>query len=315
MSEKEEIRTTIHIEKLVRELINAAVPAAGRRNMHFRYHLGNVSAPEIEADGAALKAALTELLRNAVRFTPDGGDVILVVSELLHRESSVTLEFVVQDDGIGMSRERAQEILSAPARPWEEKDDLSGFDLVHSYAESHGATIRIESGEHMGTIVRLTETFPYNNTGTSSQIMKKMRDYYHFDGKRALLVEDHPLNLEIAKNLLERVGIEVDTAVNGQEAVELFRLNRGAYDVILMDIRMPVMDGILATREIRSLESEESSVPIIALTASAYEGDALRSRAAGMNEALLKPIDPLKMYRILNRYMFPGHTQPEKESP
>lgn len=309
MGDKEEKRTTIHIEETVRELIHAAEQTEGRRNMHFRYRLGNVTVPEIEADAEALKDALTQLLDNAVRFTPDGGDVILMVSELMRRESSVTLEFVVQDDGIGMTGEKLEEVLTARVQPWEERATLSGLDLVRSYTAAHGGAVRIESGENMGTVVRITETFPFKNAASASPIREKIRDYYHFDGKRVLLVEDHPLNLEIAKNLLERVGIEVDTAVNGQEAVELFRQNSTSYDVVLMDIRMPVMDGILATREIRELEEAEGAVPIIALTASAYEGDASRSRAAGMNEALLKPIDPMKMYRLLSKYIYPGHAQ------
>lgn len=294
-----------HIRELVHELIEEITPEIEKKNLHFRYLLQNISCPEFETDHDGLKRTLCELLKNAVRFTPDGGDVIMTASELMHGETDMTLEFVIQDNGIGMSAEKQEAVMNAQVPETDHAEDLSGLDYARFFAARHDGTILLESGENQGTVVRLILTFPVKESEAVVPIQKFSRDIYHFDGKKVLLVEDHPLNREIAQGMLEKAGVLVETAANGAEAVDKFREHGEDYDLVLMDIRMPVMDGISATREIRGLENTGMKIPIIALTASAYEGDSRKSRDAGMNEAILKPIDPGKMYRVLSKYLYP----------
>lgn len=130
---------------------------------------------------------------------------------------------------------------------------------------------------------------------------KPVQRAYDFKGRRILLAEDHPLNIEIAVKLLQRVGFQVDTAVNGLKALELFRESEpGYYDAVLMDIRMPLMDGLSATTAIRNLNRADAALtPIIAMTANAFEDDVEKSMAAGMNAHLTKPIEPEMLYRVL----------------
>jgi CheY-like chemotaxis protein len=135
------------------------------------------------------------------------------------------------------------------------------------------------------------------------QILTSTGDY-HFEGKKILLVEDHPLNYRIAENLLTKVGCTVFGAANGQEALDTFLKNPSAFDLILMDIRMPVMDGFTAVQKIRtSGGTGAGQIPIIAMTANAFEEDINKSKAAGMNSHLAKPIDPQKLYETLSEYL------------
>ena len=129
---------------------------------------------------------------------------------------------------------------------------------------------------------------------------------YDFTGKRVLLVEDNPLNTEVAKMLLENRGFTVDTAENGLRALEAFsKSGKGYYDAILMDIRMPLMDGLTATISIRHLSNEDAAtIPIIAMTANAFDDDIEKSKAAGMNMHLAKPIDPERLYQTLHDFIF-----------
>lgn len=129
---------------------------------------------------------------------------------------------------------------------------------------------------------------------------------YDFSGKRVLLAEDHPMNAEIAEFMLKDKGMEVDWAENGVRAVELFTLSEpGYYDAILMDIRMPIMDGLQATLSIRNLNKKDAKkIPIIAMTADAFSDDMEKTKRAGMNAHLTKPIDPDALYSTLNNFIF-----------
>ena len=144
--------------------------------------------------------------------------------------------------------------------------------------------------------------------GKNDEIAVPMPKEYDFTGKRLLLAEDHPLNVEVAKHLLERIGFKVEVAENGVRAVEMFTVSpEGYYDAVLMDIRMPVMDGIEATEAIRGLErSDAGTVPILAMSADAFDETLERGRKAGMNDFITKPINPDSMAGIMKKYMKPA---------
>ena len=164
--------------------------------------------------------------------------------------------------------------------------------------------ILVESKRGEGTVFSITvsvRTKPYKKVNSKERNIKQSE--YDFLGKRALVVEDSQVNIEIAKNLLKHKNFEVEVALNGEEAVDTFKKQEeGYFDVILMDIRMPVMDGLEATRQIRKLTKRKDgqTIPIIAMTANAFEEDVKKSLEAGMNGHLSKPIDIKQMYEQLN---------------
>ncbi len=291
---------SVNLWALVENAVEEIKPEVLKKRLHFRYRMEHVTAVCVEADGTLLHNMLLELLKNAVMFTYECGDVILSVTELMREKDSITLEFYVQDDGIGMTEEEKNRVFD---REPEEYEGAGGLEYVLRQARLLGARVSCESAKDYGTIVRIIVTLPCRSEG-NTRVRDESRDICNFEGKNILLVEDHLLNLDIAKRFLEKVGIGVETALNGREAVEMYKKNGAHYDLILMDIRMPVMDGIAACGEIRALEGAERSIPIIALTASAYEGDTARSREAGMNDTILKPIDPKKLYGVLRQYLF-----------
>lgn len=299
----------VDIRELIQSLVDSMSPLMKENYLHFRYKLEKIIAPTIMADREALTTVFRELLVNAMQFTPDGGDVIFNVSEIHRSEHTVMLEIYVQDNGIGMTADYNKRLFKPHATCGidpEMEGEGYGLAIVRELITMMHGTITCESGQGMGTIMLVLVEFPMADTeGTSRSVPNLQRDYYNFTGKTVLLVEDHPLNLEIAKQMLESVGCTILTAGNGQEAVEAFEKDGDRCDIILMDIRMPVMDGIEATRKIRSMDHPKAeNIPIIALTASAYEGDIHRSSLAGMNGSVLKPINPQKLFGVMSDYLF-----------
>lgn len=303
-------RSVVDLKAMIFHIIERTVPLMKDEYLHFRYTAENVYTTKVLTDEDAMNLVLTELIKNARTFTPDGGDVILGLSELRHDRKDATFEILVQDNGIGMPEDFMQHLYEPHAHHGIDKNlEGSGLGLaiVKKIMDLIGGNIYCESAPGMGTIFRLI--FTLEKAGEEQYDQKSVpdlrRDFYNFKNKNILLVEDHPLNLEITRDLLTDTGCNVLEARNGKEAVVQFLKNRDSLDLILMDIRMPVMDGIEATKTIRNMNFEKAGkIPIIALTASAYEGDIHRSSLAGMNESVLKPINPTKLYEVMSRFLF-----------
>ncbi|MCI2058778.1 MAG: ATP-binding protein [Oscillibacter sp.] len=250
------------------------------------------------------------LLTNAVKFTPEGGRVELRM--IAHAEANGILpcDFLVRDTGIGMSREFQKRMYE----PFEQEQGESaqmegtglGLTIVKNLVELMGGTIRVKSEPDAGTefTVRLDLPTAAKGERPSRPGSPKRSGRGRLEGMHVLLVEDHPLNTEIAVKLLEKRGVRVSCAVNGREGVDRFAASpAGTYQAILMDVRMPVMNGLEATRAIRALPREDAlRVPILAMTANAFEEDVRATRAAGMNEHLSKPVEPEKLYAALERW-------------
>ncbi|MEE3420119.1 MAG: response regulator [Lachnospiraceae bacterium] len=299
----------VDIRELIRGLVDSMAPLMKENYLHFRYKLEKIIAPTIMADKGVLTTIFRELLVNAMQFTPDGGDVIFNVSEIHRSDRTVMLEIYVQDNGIGMTPDYNKKLFKPHATCGidpEMEGEGYGLAIVKELITMMHGTITCESGQGMGTIMLVLLEFPVaDQDGSARTVPTLQRDYYNFTGKTVLLVEDHPLNLDIARQMLESVGCTIVTAGNGLEAVEQFEKQGDKCDIILMDIRMPVMDGIEATRKIRSMDHPKAeTIPIIALTASAYEGDIHRSSMAGMNGSVLKPINPQKLFGVMSEYLF-----------
>ena len=249
------------------------------------------------------------LVANAIKFTPKGGHVWVTIERLETTESHILNRYQIKDTGIGMS----QEFLSHIYEPFsqEGRADMRrengtglGMTIVRKLVLLMGGKLEVESKLGEGTTFTLTIRFDrYHGKIDTSNEMKK--EDVPLGGKRILLCEDHPLNREIAEKLLKKVGILVDTAEDGQAGADKFSASDiGYYDLILMDIRMPVLNGYEATRKIRSMDRMDAlDIPIIALTADAFASDVRECMEAGMTAHLSKPIEIDKMYRIIGKYI------------
>ena len=260
----------------------------------------------IRTDRLKLQKVVLNLLSNAIKYTHAGGIVKITFSTYEKAVNGCNHFIAVEDNGIGMSKEflsRAFEPFSQENRP-EAVNAVGtglGLTIVKRIVDMMGGNITVESEEGKGTkfVVNLPiEIVPESGTLQETAARK---DYSMLVGKHILLCEDNYLNIEIATILLHEKGIVLTVAKNGAEGVEIFRSSRqGSFDAILMDIRMPMMDGYEATAKIRSLPREDAEkIPIIAMTADAFEEDMQRAKELGMNAYLTKPVDPEQVYATL----------------
>lgn len=223
-------------------------------------------------------------------------------------------KFEVIDNGVGMSEQFVRNSLFKPFS--QERNELTslytgtglGLAIVKSLVELMGGEIKVNSKVGEGTTFTVFLSFEQVQEKDAEQVQMKERvelEADFFKGREVLLVEDHPLNTQIETKLLENKGCHVTHAANGAEAIWMFGQSElGHYDVILMDIRMPIMDGLEATREIRALNRKDAgTVPIIAMTANAYEDDRQKSKAAGTNAHVAKPIEPALLFEEMARYI------------
>lgn len=264
-------------------------------------------------DADKLGKALLNILENAVKYTPQEGRVDFIVERLHDANEEATIRFEVRDNGIGIE----ESFLPYIYDPFEQEEEHGttlnggtglGLSIVRNIIEFMGGKIDAYSEKGKGSTFVITVTLQkVADYETSLRKQSKLENLdYDFSGKRALLVEDNEVNIEITRNILTHKNLEVEVAVNGQEGVNAFLSHEpGYYDVILMDIRMPVMDGLTATQQIRSAERADGRrIPIIAMTANVFEEDVRKSFEAGMDAHLSKPVDIKQMYFVLDSMIF-----------
>lgn len=257
-----------------------------------------------------LRRILLNLISNAQKYNKQGGRIDLSVTELSSTDTQAEFLFRVSDTGIGMSQEFVQKQLYQPFM--QESDNVRtvyqgtglGMAIVHNLVEMMNGTIEVKSTLGAGTTFTIHLTFDLDPEPVSAADTPKEEPLADISGMRVLVVEDNELNLEIAQSMLEDAGVQITTAANGALAVESFSQSAsGTFDAILMDIMMPVMDGIEATRAIRQLPRKDAkTVPVIAMTANAFKEDRKKVFDAGMNEYLTKPIDIAQLHRVLAKY-------------
>ena len=276
------------------------------RKKNLQYHaVLDVRHHYVVCDQTKLQEIMLNIISNAIKYTPEGHSIYVEVHEAVSENpSKIRYIFSCEDTGIGMSEEYLPHIYEEFSREHSTTENKVpgtglGLPIIKSMIELMGGSIQVESRQGIGTkftidlsfdIALKEEVYGSEDTIESSAI-------HTIKGKRILLVEDNELNAEIAKTVLEDVGALIIRAENGQQALELFKEKpAGTFDVILMDLMMPVMDGYTATRKIRELErSDAKTVPIIAMTANAFQEDAEKCIAVGMNAHLAKPLDIEKM--------------------
>ena len=259
-----------------------------------------------------VRQVLQNLLGNAVKYNKVGGEIFLTSREIALTEDTVTFEFTVRDTGKGMSEAFQQRAFEPFAQ--EEASARSsyvgtglGLAIVKELVEKMGGEITLQSEKNVGS------TFTVRLTFKQDKDAQRADDDAHggavsIRGTKVLLVEDNDLNMEIAEFMLQNEGVVVTKAADGRQAVDAFAASKpGDIDVILMDVMMPVMDGLEAARRIRSLNRPDAkTIPIFAMTANAFADDAERSRQAGMNEHLTKPLDAQVLLKTIGKYRKQG---------
>ena len=280
------------------------------RKKNLQYHaVLDVRHHYVVCDQTKLQEIMLNIISNAIKYTPEGHSIYVEVHEAVSENpSKIRYIFSCEDTGIGMSEEYLPHIYEEFSREHSTTENKVpgtglGLPIIKSMIELMGGSIQVESRQGIGTkftidlsfdIALKEEVYGSEDTIESSAI-------HTIKGKRILLVEDNELNAEIAKTVLEDIGALITRAENGQQALELFKEKPAeTFDVILMDLMMPVMDGYTATRKIRELErSDAKTVPIIAMTANAFQEDAEKCIAVGMNAHLAKPLDIEKMKKTI----------------
>ena len=256
-------------------------------------------------DALKLKQVLVNILSNAVKFTPRDGSVEFVTEALGVNDDWATLRFAIRDTGIGIDREFLPRLFNAFEQ--ESAGNTTryggtglGLAISKNIIDLMGGSIRVESEKGAGSTFTVSVTLPV--ASLAEDIGTDNGEEMDFSGMKALLAEDNEINREIAMAILEDKGFAVTPVTDGEEAVAKFREGGpGAYDVILMDIRMPFMDGFEATETIRAMAGhpDAKNVPIVAMTANAFEEDIQHARDIGMDEYLTKPVEPDTVYKVL----------------
>ena len=267
-----------------------------------------INHPKVFADEVHLRRIFINILGNAVKFTRDGGGITFRCKETECTDEQITCRFEIKDTGIGMSKKYLGQIFEAFSQ--EENRERTkykgtglGMAITKQLVELMGGTIEVESELNKGSQFYVTLTFK-RDLAEHVQFEEEVMEA-DISGVRILLVEDNELNMEIAESLLEASGAIVDKAWDGLEAIDRFTSKDiGSYDVILMDIMMPRMDGHEATKRIRALNREDAAdIPIIAMTANAFDEDIRASKEAGMNAHISKPINIASVISTISSFI------------
>jgi signal transduction histidine kinase/BarA-like signal transduction histidine kinase len=299
----------------IRVLLDACYSIIGgqllSRKVDFMKEFGEFKHPFLLGDELHLRQIFINILGNAVKFTPDGGRISFKAVELddepdTQDQDKVRYRFVITDTGIGMTEEFQTRIFEAFSQEnsgsrTEYKGTGLGMAITKKFVDLMGGSITLESHVGEGSSFTVELTFDIDK---DVKVHTEEHATVCLDGMRALLVEDNELNMEIACEILEDEGVKITCAENGQVAVDKFLSEpAGTFDVILMDIMMPVMNGYEATKAIRKSSHEEAAtIPIIAMTANAYAEDVQEALAAGMTAHVAKPIDLNRLFSVLNEY-------------
>ena len=280
------------------------------RDLKFETDYDNFENPYLLGDELHMRQILINILGNSVKFTPDGGSIKLYACERpCDKDGYSMVHMELSDTGIGMKPEFLEHIWDAfsqadSAVRTNYKGTGLGMAITKSFVDLMGGEITAES--EYGKWSKFTIDIPLqiDTEHSASAVLAEDNTQTNLKGIKILLVEDNELNREIAAEILESEGALITEAVDGEKAVEMFKNNpAGTFDVILMDIQMPVMDGHTATRTIRALErTDAGTVPIIAMTANAFEDDIRASKEAGMNAHLSKPINLVELTKVVSHY-------------
>ena len=297
-----------NLSTIFREVLVVIEQIAAEQNIRIMWEKKEITHRDLIGSPGYVKRVMMNILSNAVKYNKENGCIYISCREIPSEQPGMTtMEFVCRDTGIGMTEEFQKYIFE----PFAQEHTGSrtkfvgtglGMPISKKLIEKMGGTITFESEEGVGTTFVIRVPFRID-TDKSDKVETGEKTEESIRGMHILLAEDNELNMEIAEFMLQNEGAVVTKAWNGQEAVELFEKSRsGEFDVILMDIMMPVMNGYEATKMIRSLDREDAKqVPIIAMTANAFTEDRIRAKEAGMDEHVAKPVDGELLVKVIHK--------------
>ena len=305
---KKEVRC---VSGLIESLADIFEPEVRKKGLTYSY-TKDIQHDYVIGDETKVREIFINIIGNSLKYTPAGGKITIDIKELSSdRENYIAYKIVVEDTGIGMSKEYLPHIFEEFSREHTSTESKVvgtglGLPIVKALIDLMGGTIEIENEVGKGT--KTTVMIPFE-IATQEQILEEKQKEKEFvpediKGKRILVAEDNELNAEITLTVLKEKGLLVERAANGKECVEMLKEKPADYyDMILMDIQMPEMDGYQATEMIRNLGDSRAAVPIVAMTANAFEEDRQKALDAGMNAHVSKPVDMNVLFRVMAKFI------------
>ena len=297
-----------NLSSISREVFIVIEQMAAEQNIRIMWEKKEITHRDLIGSPGYVKRVMMNILSNAVKYNRENGQIYISCMEIPSEQPEMTtMEFVCRDTGIGMT----EEFQKCVFEPFAQEHTGSrakftgtglGLSISRKLVEKMGGTITFESEKGVGTTFVIRVPFKIDLDADKREEQKDVSEK-SIKGLHILLAEDNELNMEIAEFAIQNEGAEVTKAWNGQEAVELFEKSRsGEFDVILMDIMMPVMNGYETTKMIRSLDREDAkAIPIIAMTANAFTEDRIRAKEAGMDEHVAKPVDVELLIKVIHK--------------
>ena len=316
MSRIESGKVTIEVAptnmpRAVDGIVSMVTDLAADKNITLMVDVDDITDENVYADVLHVNEVMLNLLSNSIKYTRKGGHVRFSVRQTKSEMNVACYEFVVKDNGMGMSKEFLEHVFDAFER--EQNSTISGIQgtglgmsITKKLVDMMNGTIHVDSTEGIGTTVTVNLDFIVCDAALVSDGNKEeIYEAVTLEGKRILLVDDNELNRELATELLVEAGAEVETAVDGGDAVGVYNLvDPGYFDLILMDVQMPNMNGYEATKAIRAMDDKsKADIPIVAMTANAFQEDIENALASGMNAHLAKPVDVEKLLVTLSTFL------------
>lgn len=300
---------SVNIREMVDAMNTVFESSLTKKSLEYQCSL-NVVHDQILCDKTKMEEIILNVVSNSIKYTNPHGKITVSIDELASEdEKNADYKVIVEDNGIGMSQDYLPHIFEEFSREHTSTETRVagtglGLPIVKSLVDRMGGIIEVESEEGKGTRFIMKFSFPVS---LENQVREKEKQNIpditeKLEGKRILLAEDNELNAEIAETVLEETGIKVKHVEDGIQCIEeLKKMPEKYYDVILMDVQMPNMDGYTATQRIRDLDDSRAEIPIIAMTANAYDEDRRKAQEAGMDGFLAKPLDVDEMMRLLGK--------------
>ncbi len=313
MSKLESGRVTLSHEPLnladsLRSSYAVVERLAGEKGVRLSLDVSGLEHPWVMGSPTTVRRLFLNIVSNGVKYNREGGSLAVTAVERGFDGERATYTFTFADTGIGMSEEFQRHLFEPFAQEGvAERTSFGGTGLgmpiTKRLVEVMDGSITYTSKQGVGTTFVIEVPFEVCDAEGNS-LQDDGAEAPTLEGVRVLVAEDNELNAEIAEFVLERAGVEMELATNGQQAVEMFAASEpGHYDAILMDVMMPVMDGHTATRKIRAMDREDAGLPIIAMTANAFADDRIKAKEAGMDDHLSKPLDASKLVKTLARFV------------
>ena len=302
------VEESFDLRDMLKDCIAIMSPHAETAGIHLALEKTQLHHSRLIGNPLQMIQILTNIIDNGIKYNQTGGSVLIQVSELSCQDGSANYQFVIKDTGIGIGDEFQKHIFE----PFTQENQGArthyngvglGMSIVKKLVDQMNGSVEVESQLGKGSLFRVTLPIQIDTREDAPPVEPEENIPADITGMRVLLVEDNEINCEIVKFILEQAGASVITANDGKAAVDAFKASeQGSFDCILMDLMMPVMSGFEATRMIRSLDrADAGAVPIIALSANAFEEDIAMAKDAGMNEHLAKPVDMGRMFQVMRQ--------------